>query len=145
MNYLYNGVEFPKLPEYNDESSGAHDFKHAFIVLVSETEYWLIFSEEPLVWDGSAYVFEDGESHSNVWTYKPATDTAFNQLVETKLMDYSWTDEKMIWADHPIISTVDGSVRRPYVAPVPVSPVQINPALLVQSFFTGQSLRRSRK
>lgn len=27
---------------------------------------------------------------------------------------------------------------------VPVSPVQINPALLVQSFFTGQAVRRSR-
>lgn len=27
---------------------------------------------------------------------------------------------------------------------IPVSPVQINPALLVQSFFTGQALRRNR-
>lgn len=49
-----------------------------------------------------------------------------------------------IWANFPLYDT-EGNLVIAASEPVPVSPVKLNPALLVQSFFTGQAVRRSRK
>lgn len=63
------------------------------------------------------------------WTVSSLEDSGANN-------DYL---KNVVWANYAVLN-LDGSV---YLA-ASVSPVKLNPALLVQSFFTGQAVRRNR-
>lgn len=88
------------------------------------------------------YYIENAESDTwirkDLWSGGPTTDT------ETFILPISGSGWSFVWSNIDLYTNEGSFAYNGGPDPVPVSPVQINPALLVQSFFTGQAVRRMR-
>lgn len=135
-DYIYNGVQLPQVPDVDG-------FAFQSIYVFGNT-YWFFASEL------QQYISttDSGDAihalvPNVVYWYTPGQNTAwelvgydvYNGGQLLKFYDF-------VWCNKPIEK--DGIVVHEGTDPVPVNPVKINPALLVQSFFTGQAIRRMR-
>ena len=143
-NYLYNGIEAGALPNWNKDKH-----PHAVMVLY---DYNILSSVDKLV----VFFLSEVKTANDLWytigdecatATRPVDSTgAFSAFgaIETLNEEKKISPENVVWSNTDIYNE-DGTLYLAASDPVPVSPVKLNPALLVQSFFTGQALRRSRK
>ena len=156
MYYLYNGVKLPNIyTVYTPEIQKTHPFAYIYrgdfdnngswdgfyLDVFSSYDYRKTSSGEHALYHATENTLgwkivadENGLPKTDVWI-ETAGIGAY--VVPSEGMWEFWSNFDML--------NEDGSVFLAASDPVPVSPVQIDPALLVQSFFTGQAVRRSRK
>lgn len=139
--WLYNGVELPALPEWNTEA-----YPYALISYTRSPEFYTLrcFTVEPAKGiSGSTLVPQSGTGQYISCTTKGEEWTSFGEPTNfTALMGSVF--EGRIWTNFDLRTKEGDYVWLAASDPVPVSPVKLNPALLVQSFFTGQAIRRNR-
>lgn len=116
-NYYYNGVELPQLPEWDKTT-----YPYAFIYDYGNGNYSLIIDRQKI-------------------TYKPGTGFGLNSPPMCAPSDGKWGEfeearwegsdltmffecDKIVWVNHDIINTADGSVflaaSDPVPAPIPI-------------------------
>lgn len=139
-NYLYNGVELPELPVVDgypyalirQQNADIADSNYYFLNL-STKEYFVNGTQGTSA--GSVRLYRCLVNGGTEWEYLREENPSY------------WLAGPFgtaIWTSHKIYNE-DGTLYLAASDPVPVSPVKLNPALLVQSFFTGQAIRRGRK
>jgi hypothetical protein len=149
--YLYNKTELAALPAYNKR-----EYPHLYLTIVV-ARWALILSPVPMVISDNGGVTVPAEAGTvTLLISETATGNTWGEFYERQqyngyleLVAPFWSNTDLytesgnlyLAASYPIDAET-GEEIRDYA---PVSPVQINPALLVQSFFTGQAVRRSRK
>ena len=135
-DFLYNGVQLPELPEVE-----GYPYKYAFYHTL-ESRYVVTFRTTEMTVSRSS-------------PYGPYINDANNKryaLVGDKWVHINYATTfftgdigSFKWANHTIYYS-DGTEI--YLAkspdPVPVTPVQINPSVLLSAFFTGQAVKRMR-
>lgn len=127
--YLYNGVG--PLPDiysvYTPELQ--KQYPHAYVATHTQNGgYYLLLDDIPKntlapLWSDVAF-----EAKNEQWLEGAST---------------SGLSYRIIWCNTDIVGE-DGTLYLAASAPVPVSPVQINPAAFMQGFLAGQALRRNR-
>lgn len=145
MKYSYNGVE---CPDINSVWIDKDTYPYA---VITENMLTLIASYELVngtgFYEGKRAVLfgtESGHDYNVEGKYMRYNLVDDSWVIRTELARTDYFFEYILWANFDLLNE-DGSVYLAASEPVPVSPVKLNPALLVQSFFTGQALRRSRK
>lgn len=141
--YLYNGVPLPDIRSvYTPELQAKYP---KVFCRVTDTEPILFMFADPSV-KFSNFVYWVGtfpESPGD-YAYSKCVDGQWGAVTEFSDKAYNtWVDDDTMWSNFDIV--YEGEILLSASDPVPVSPVQINPALLVQSFFVGQAIRRGRK
>ena len=141
--WLYNGKDLPILP--------ASDLPYAFIVettILGITYYTLYLCESAYAayhtgLDGAWSVIAEGVLKSERIT-ESATEWGTLTAVGSPMVQIcSYDSDIVLWSNH----SFPGPNGEDWIAasdPVPVSPVKINPAALLETFFKGQAIRRSR-
>ena len=138
--FLYGTEKLPVIPE--DET-----VPYRCISKVSDDMYFAFYSNTRIVWISEA---ELGLGRNNYpygkyayITFK-AGDGAWSSFeVKSSMAGVILAYRELTWSNHDI-KDENGTLYLAASDPVPVTPVQINPALLVQGFLTGQALRRNR-
>ena len=127
-NCIYNGVELTTIPvvEGCDYSCVAKD--------IDNDIYWAFVRSEA---EKLIITIADGRRFTGSKKGYKLVDSVWEEATSIFALD-------PIWANYNIVNP-NGELILEASDPVPVSPVKLNPALLVQSFFTGQAIRRSRK
>jgi hypothetical protein len=155
MNYLYNGVELPKLPEWDIAA-----YPYAVMVYNHSTEsYEIHVTSAPLTrytrsspYTGEALTalpradyphFNVGvfDHENGSWGNRYYAEYTFNILGEPNcwhiLNQNAYVASTVIWSNYNIFDE-DGTVFMAASDPVP----QLNPAALMQGFATMLSLRK---
>lgn len=141
-DFLYNGVQLPELPEVE-----GYPYKYLYYETYPEKRYEVAYKATPflgysdVVGYGAAvglgtscqgYILLDGAwwktNYLSAYMYKGD-------------LSFQWTNHDILYKD----STEVYLAKSPDPVPVePVTPVQIDPAALMQCFFVGQAIRRNR-
>jgi hypothetical protein len=139
-DYLYNGVEAPAIPD---------SLKNEPYMCLTQGHNLAVFSEEPTIEIG----YGDDANPNSGEAYGLVTYTGTLEIYSNKgtywsyLLQYSAGTIGVlgipVWANFDF-KNKDGSLFLAASDPVPVSPVKLNPALLVQSFFVGDAIKRMR-
>ena len=149
---LYNGVELPALPEWDKEN-----YPYATLHYVKGfRKYWLfVFPKTAYVFESNGSLFFGGKDDDDVlvdayqYNCQPGGDSwggptyweHANSFIAT--LDGSESVAfRDVWANFDV--EYNGTLYLAASDPIPVSPVQIDPAALLETFFTGQAIRRSR-
>lgn len=122
MNYLYNGIELPALPEWDRET-----YPCAIICMVDYG--WMkqtVLFVTPQIEVDNVCVLLPKDNHI-AFTYDPESLTWGEPFVQTSLGQRLYEDVK--WTNTDIYKP-EGTLYLAASDPVPVSPVQINPAPL---------------
>lgn len=137
VNYLYNGVELPALPEWDKET-----YPYANIIFFEDSMgkyYKLTASAEPV-----SGVSADGyfSGFSGVAVQKWGVFDYETAWEEATLNN---TKGNIIWANHDI-STEDGTLYLAATEPVPVGGGEpIDPTSFMQGYIVGRRLAEMRK
>lgn len=133
MNYLYNVVELPAMPE--------HEHKYAYIYhqpafLMTSEHYVLLFTSEPHYGYTSDGQYDIGHRAGDIsYTLYPVTNaTEWGHKADWTTQGLQTAVNRVIWANFDVLNE-DGSVYLAASDPVPVT--TINPSALMQGFFVG--------
>lgn len=130
MNYLYNGVELPALPEYD-----ATRYRYSFIYLRNNGVYHFFaltsnIEYSPDGTDGNDIVTVDAGTWVQYRLYDLSGEWTFfsenNQYATLTTCDIEAGD-KLIWSSHDIIDTTDNSLYLAASDPIPVGGEPENP------------------
>lgn len=144
MNYLYNGVELPALPELTDDEKEQYPY---WVIFSRSPHYRLFLADKPAIYklySGISAVYFEIGTRAIRYSTPIGLDEPWSEMdgnpfvVEDKT--YLGAD---CWTNHDIYDS-DGTLYLAASDPVPVSPVQLNPAALMQSFFVGEAVKRCR-
>lgn len=133
MNYLYNGVQLPALPEW-DKKKYPYALIHAFngyTLCLSET----LPSVEEVI-PGFGIVVGITPAYSLCWSYN---GTDWGEMYEDNLVP---TPSDLVWSSHDILLQDKVTVFLAGSEPVPVT--QRNPSAMLLGFQVGQAIRRMR-
>lgn len=144
--YLYNGMgPFPDIfTVYTPELQKSHP--HVYISLAG-LGYALLLSPVPVIQETDEGITVPQDAGTVKWLV--SYNNGFNikewkQFTEREQYYGYIALVDPFWGNTDIYNE-NGTLYLAASDPVPVSPVKLNPALLVQSFFTGQAIRRGRK
>ena len=165
--YLYREWKLPPLPSWNKKTHPVALLVVPVTVGIFSMASLYVLPELKVESNGIPYKAGETMVSSIYLAYpdKVSTETQWPELTEVEehigtdgkpialslaVSNVKWTNTDIYWesgnlylaASYPIDPETGGEIRD--YDPVPVSPVQINPALLTQGFFVGQALRRSR-
>lgn len=140
MKYSYNGIVLPALPEWDKET-------YPYCCFIKRVENsrpvgYTLFASANKVKKGKGKDLEG--PYAQYFIYYDDTAWTFERYGNADNSD-AFVIGQILWSNYDVVNTDDGTLYLAASDPVPVSPVKLNPALLVQSFFTGQAVRRGRK
>lgn len=140
MNYLYNGVELPALPEWDKE-------KYPYAVIVDHTtQYSLVITSTAVVVSASGYSLRHPSGNltsfyiGNTKLIRPGE----RNWGEFNFSSTSLYSGKAFWANFDILDE-DGSLYLAASEPIPVSTYTPKPAAMTLGMLVGQAVRRMRK
>ena len=134
MNYLYNGVELPPLPEW-DKSA----YPYGAIKLDSRGYSFYVFESE--LWDQNWYKAQNCKIYrivDSVWEF----DTEYESSI---IGSTSTAKSYIIWANYDFYSADGNTLYLAASEPIPVSTYTPNPAAMAMGMLVGQAVRRRRK
>ena len=143
MNYLYNGIELPDIyGVYTKELQKTHPFAY----IGQGMGYFLYLTTAPFKVDqnGPLQSAQAGAvSGTGLILYNASPwSTEWTKLSEGEV-DGDYTYWNPFWANYEV-KTLGGATYLEPSDPVPVSPVQLNPADVVQGYFVGIAVKRMR-
>ena len=150
MNYLYNGVELPALPDYWD----SNQFTHNLIILDNSSDepaYRLICSENPLRVVGFdsegllEYDYNGLDTREGFCDYESGAWVGGSSAMVYGDQGTIFRDYELIWADYNVLKA-DGTTYLAKSDPVPVGggTFTIDQASFLAGYKAGAELRRLR-
>lgn len=147
MNYLYNGVELPALPDWDKEM-----YPYAYICQswVLSSYYVLRMFKEPYILDGSTrfanFICEDGETFlqcdakSQSTSWRTVSEIITNSEDDTNEL----MRENMVWSNFDLVGK-DGTLYLAASEPIPVGTAPtIDPLSLFMGWKAGNWVARQR-
>ena len=138
MNYSYNGVKLPALPEWDKES-----YPYAVIMFHSPNQYSFVITSTAVVVSASGYTLKHPSGNLTPFYIG---NTELISLGERNWGEFDFVSTslysgKAFWANFDILDE-DGSLYLAASDPVPVKPP--NPSAMAMGMLVGQAVRRMR-
>lgn len=144
MNYFYNGVELPALPEWDREMypyayimgfTKSTGISYDFVVCANPLTY-----KKPFLYDyyvvsvyGNGGLFDLDDGEWVLWRMDEPLDKG-----------YKADEIPFLWTNHDVLNTTDGSVYLAASDPIPVSAPQFDPLSLFMGWKAGNWVARQR-
>ena len=135
MNYLYNGVELPALPEWDKEI-----YPYALIFKATFDAYILFLTDVKGTY-ANAVVYYDGNRTDCSCAQGDADWSEFSEVLS--FVRYIASSTRYIWSNYDILNS-DGSIYLAASDPIPVTAPALDPLSLFMGWKAGNWVARQR-
>ena len=137
-NFLYNGHEFPALPELTEEEK--RQYPHEYIMLMGLNGYRLYFTELPLRVNNSETYLGSAENCSAMEYSNNGTPNSFVYSKTITIGSRFFTPTQLIWTSVDVLYESDGAVYMKGTDPVPVGATFPIPEIYIPYVNTAKNI-----